>query len=428
VSDKSGETMMEWKDSDGKEATTPELATTITNILIDDAARAYIFGAGGSLTLPGRPVAAKTGTTNNYKDAWTMGYTPSIATGVWVGNTKPSPMKGGGVKLAGIIWNQFMREATKDTPVENFDSPPANDATKPVLNGSDGGIKIKINSLNGKIATENTPPGLVVEKTYLPPHDILHYVSREDPRGSAPASPQDDPQYESWEIALQNWAERQTASGNVVSFEEPPTERDTTNSSPDLAPTVKILSPASGETISGRQVDMRVEASAPRGVKKVYYIIDGKQVGESSEFPFAFSYTIDKLYSQQHVLKIMAMDETGNAGVAESVFFINDPLDPPNVIWKDGNIIELTKEDFPRVVKLAPIRWDSANTLKIQLISETKTKNIYSFNTKEDQLNEQGTLEFTWKTFPGPGSYTLKAIIADKSGHTEESNLVVNIK
>ncbi len=136
VTNSNGDVLEEWKESEGVEAIKPELAATIANVLSDDEARAAVFGRGSTLVLKDRPVAAKTGTTNDSKDAWTLGYTPSLSAGVWVGNTIPSPMKGGGNKLAGQIWNRFMAESLKGTPVEQFPPSPVNDAAKPVLRGS----------------------------------------------------------------------------------------------------------------------------------------------------------------------------------------------------------------------------------------------------------------------------------------------------
>src|SRR5690606_7326065 len=112
-------------------------------------------GRGSVLTLPGRPVAAKTGTTNNYIDAWTIGYTPSLVAGVWAGNTDNSQMKRGygGSKVAGPIWNEFMKRALEGATVENFAPAPASNTDKPILNGTaNGGVTLKINEVTGNIA------------------------------------------------------------------------------------------------------------------------------------------------------------------------------------------------------------------------------------------------------------------------------------
>lgn len=100
----------------------PEIARKIDSILSDNSARSIIFGSGSKMNIPGRQVAAKTGTTQEFHDAWTVGYTPSIATGVWVGNNNNDAMKAGadGSYVAAPIWNNFMTEALKNYPNETF--------------------------------------------------------------------------------------------------------------------------------------------------------------------------------------------------------------------------------------------------------------------------------------------------------------------
>ncbi|PIZ63129.1 penicillin-binding protein [Candidatus Roizmanbacteria bacterium CG_4_10_14_0_2_um_filter_39_13] len=94
-----------------------------TSILSDTEARKEVFGETNWLTL-GRPVAAKTGTTNDYRDAWTIGYTPSLVTGVWVGNNDNSPMLGlYGSQAAAPIWHGFMLQALAGTPSKEFTMP-----------------------------------------------------------------------------------------------------------------------------------------------------------------------------------------------------------------------------------------------------------------------------------------------------------------
>jgi queuine tRNA-ribosyltransferase len=79
-------------------------------MLSDNAARRYMFGAGNVMELPdGRPAAAKTGTSNDWRDSWAMGYTPEITIGVWVGNNDGSPMaEVAGANGAGLIWRDLM--------------------------------------------------------------------------------------------------------------------------------------------------------------------------------------------------------------------------------------------------------------------------------------------------------------------------------
>jgi membrane carboxypeptidase/penicillin-binding protein PbpC len=98
----------------------------IADIMSDDNARAPAFGAGTDLTLPDRRVAAKTGTTNGFKDNWTMGFTPQLTVGVWVGNTDNESMRDvTGLSGASPIWNQVMRKYHEGLPVEWYSPPPA---------------------------------------------------------------------------------------------------------------------------------------------------------------------------------------------------------------------------------------------------------------------------------------------------------------
>ena len=190
----------------------PEIARQITNILSDNNARAYTFGASNYLTLPNRPVATKTGTTNDYRDAWTIGYTPSLVAGVWVGNNDNSEMKLGaaGGAIAAPIWQKFMREALSDSPVQSFSSPALVQTKKPVLNGQlSGNIIVKIDKISGKLASSSTPPNLIEDRTFNELHSILHYVYKDNPQGEIPSNPSSDPYYEPWEAGIRDWVNRE---------------------------------------------------------------------------------------------------------------------------------------------------------------------------------------------------------------------------
>jgi hypothetical protein len=113
------------QDAAGQQVISPVDAFLMTDILSDNEARMPAFGANSPLVLADRPVAAKTGTTNDYRDNLTVGYTPQLVTGVWVGNSNNTPMQNvTGVTGAAPIWNQFMTVAHADAPVSPF-VPPA---------------------------------------------------------------------------------------------------------------------------------------------------------------------------------------------------------------------------------------------------------------------------------------------------------------
>ena len=157
-----------------------QTARIISNILSDNAARTPAYGANSTLYVPGRDVAVKTGTSNDYKDAWIVGYTPNLVIGAWVGNNDNSPME---KKVAGLIvsplWRELIDKVLPTLPVESFAEPEQEDLSllKPVLNGD--------------LASGS--------------HSILYWLDKNDPRGPVPQNPGSDPQFNNWEYSVQLW-------------------------------------------------------------------------------------------------------------------------------------------------------------------------------------------------------------------------------
>jgi membrane peptidoglycan carboxypeptidase len=127
-------------------AASPQHAFLLTDILKDNEARTPAFGSNSWLNL-GRPAAVKTGTTNDVRDIWTIGYTPQLVAGVWVGNADGAPMNStlSGIAGAGPIWNRFMAAALADEPALDFGEP-------------EGIQRIEICTLTGEAANESCPP------------------------------------------------------------------------------------------------------------------------------------------------------------------------------------------------------------------------------------------------------------------------------
>ena len=147
-----------------------QVADLINDILSDNEARTPMFGRWSPLYIPDFQVAAKTGTTQEYKDAWTIGYTPSVVVGVWAGNNNNTPTnKKPGVVLAGPMWHRFMKKALEIYPSEDFHKPEP--------------IETEIPVLKGEIDWEN-------------PHSIIHYLDEE---------PELNSQYPYWETSIQSW-------------------------------------------------------------------------------------------------------------------------------------------------------------------------------------------------------------------------------
>jgi penicillin-binding protein 1C len=111
IVDHTGEVVFEYKPEPGEQVIRAEHAYLISSILSDNEARSWMFGRNSLLNLS-FPVAAKTGTTNDFRDNWTIGYTPDLVTGVWIGNADYTPMVNtSGLSGAAPIWSQFMEIA-----------------------------------------------------------------------------------------------------------------------------------------------------------------------------------------------------------------------------------------------------------------------------------------------------------------------------
>lgn len=122
ITDKYNNDIFTHKQAAAKQVTSPEASFLISDILSDNQARAPTFA--DRLTLPNRPAAVKTGTTNDSKDAWTIGYTPSLVVGVWMGNNENEPMVGlSGSSSAGGIWRNSMLDFLGNSPAEKFKKP-----------------------------------------------------------------------------------------------------------------------------------------------------------------------------------------------------------------------------------------------------------------------------------------------------------------
>ena len=229
ITSKEGEILYE-AESEPLEVLDPQIARLITSILSDNGLRSPLFGENSYLNLGNIPSAVKTGTTQEYRDAWTLGYTPDIAVGVWVGNNIPSTMPGAsGAAAAAPIWHHFMKklyEITDLTP-KNFTPPRPINTTKPILNGSLGNpVVLAIDMISGKLATEDTPEDMIEERVFYEPHSLLYFASRDDPQGPSPSDPSGDPQFDLWEEAIKKWLDEYDEAENFAPYLFPPKDDD----------------------------------------------------------------------------------------------------------------------------------------------------------------------------------------------------------
>lgn len=163
-----------------------QTARMINNILSDNTSRAPLFGYSSPLFIPGRDVAAKTGTTQENRDAWVVGYSTDLVAGVWSGNNDNASMTaaGAGISASGPMWNEFMRRALAIKGSGFFTGPDPVASNKIMLDGNYSYIR-----------GENLFPEL---------HSLLFFIDKSNPLGDIPQNPQNDPMFYNWEWPVIN--------------------------------------------------------------------------------------------------------------------------------------------------------------------------------------------------------------------------------
>ncbi|MCX6045728.1 MAG: PBP1A family penicillin-binding protein [Chloroflexi bacterium] len=306
----------------GQQVVNPVDAFLITDIISDNEARSIAFGLNSYLQLGNRPVAAKTGTTNDFRDVLTMGYTPQLVTGVWVGNADDSPMVNvTGITGAAPIWNQFMQTALADQPIMEFTPPPgvrqfevcADTGTlpseacpqkrshwfaedrPPLPKEKDLYQKVRLDKTTGKLANEFTPQNAIEEKVFK-------------------VYP---PQYRKW-AEEHGIAQPPADASDVYTFK----------------PEIAIREPVTGEVVSGI-VTVRGIANAPAFASyELQYGVSHNPGAFSPPFAGSNTPVLDGELGQwdtstlgdgPHTLRLVVHDTHGNAYEAQVHLFVGQP-------------------------------------------------------------------------------------------------------
>ncbi len=194
VQDAKGDTLYDYKDS-AQQIIDPLYVRMINGILSSADLRSGLFSASLPLTVfDPYQVALKTGTTNDYRDAWTIGYTPSLVVGVWAGNSNNKPMvqQGGSIVAALPMWSAFMKQVLPEYQPETF----------PLYNPPISTIPM----VNGQYITQNGNQKQL--------HSILYYIDKNNP-GSLLNTPTTDPQFYNWEQPVLLWAQQNIPNFSV---------------------------------------------------------------------------------------------------------------------------------------------------------------------------------------------------------------------
>ncbi|MCW1930031.1 MAG: penicillin-binding protein [Candidatus Kerfeldbacteria bacterium] len=318
IKDQMGNTLYEWQDTP-QQVLDKDAARTLNNVLSDSGARGATFA---ELNLSGRQVAAKTGTSNDFKDAWAMGYTPSIATGVWTGRNDNQPMDylGDGVVIAAPIFKAYMNSILDGTPAETFNAPNYTAANEVLGGNLEKIVNKKVDSVTGHIIPDECttyPSQYIAQKDFKELHSILFYIERTHPKGGTPEDPAKDPMYASWEKAVQEWVKKNKPN-DYLTEDTPKIACDYRD--PATQPTTSITSLEDGETYIKSEFRIRgtVRPGTGRTITAIAYIIDditvetisGQTITSNTEV--SSSYRPKTLTVGRHSVTIKVTDDRGN--------------------------------------------------------------------------------------------------------------------
>lgn len=310
-----------------------DVSFLISHILYDNEARKEVFGERSHLVVPGRTVSVKTGTTDDKRDNWTVGYTPSVVTGVWVGNNDNSPMNpkvASGVTGAAPIWNKIMRFALKDKTAEEFRKP-------------DNVISMEIDAFGGGLphgdrpkrseyfikGTEPTSEATIYKKLKLSKEDnnklanAVEIASGQyDEKDFIVFSESDptslDEKVNKWQEGIDAWLGKQ----DNTQYKWP---KETSNRNENSV-IVQIKRPSDKSRIDDNRVEIEAKAVAQRDIKKMELYIDDSQKASVNNNTMNETLNLD---TGIHKIKVKAYDDGGNSGESEIRIGVNvNPEEP----------------------------------------------------------------------------------------------------
>ena len=287
-------------------------ARQITHILKDNEARQPAYSPNSVLNIPGHDVAVKTGTTNNYRDAWIIGYTPSLTLGVWVGNNDNTPMD---KKVAGQIvapvWNELMVSYLSGKPNELFNNPdPTPTNIKPILRGIWQGGDITINGGN-EYVTRNV-------------HSILYWVDKNNPLGSKPANPYNDAQFRLWEAPVRSWAANQGLidDSSLIPTNQRVDQSPTNIQNQNTIP-VSLNSLNTEGYTQNDLVTLSFEADSS-SIRQADFFINNTLINSTTKSPFKYTFIPSELdnLERSNEVKVIIYDRNRNRGEAKGILLI----------------------------------------------------------------------------------------------------------
>lgn len=443
-------------DAEGAQALDERIAYQITSILSDVSARPNEFWQS-VLSVPGFASAAKTGTSNkclkrddkgNCTDRkpdnlWTIGYTPNIVTGVWIGNADAEALspKAESLSIASPIWKEFMTKAHKilKNPKTAFTMP-------------SGLVQPQISTLSGELPTECTPvafrkPDIFLqERAPSKPDPSCVYLTVDKVTGllSSPECPAEaagersffDPhevmadRFPQWQQAVTAWAQGSMQSynsmsgsfstGAVLPLPLAPSERCSMSLTPGRSekPRLSIESPRDNGSAMYPSFQPQLEFDVGSSVREIRAEIDGKPAGSVSESPFHLVVRAPRSVSEggTHTLTVTLVDEYFNEVTEKISFRFEEDRDDPQVRFTQ-----------PRGILTA----DAGETLTLEADAEDGGGIKYvEFFLDQRLLSTKPKAPFRleWEQDLTPGTYQLRVVATDLSGNKSEDEVELIIE
>ena len=317
VTDPNNRTVEDNSKPKGKQVLDPQVSYLMAHILSDNRARSFVFGANNPLQIPGRTVAAKTGSTEQFNDAWTMGFSPDLVTGVWAGNNDNKPMTSSAVSISAPIWNDYMRKALEDYPKDSNWTRPSGikEVTLDPNTGqqssrgrtdlfpswykpeTNSGVRTaRVDRVSGKLATECTPEA------------AIQTVTAGQIKPEIPAT---DPLYRNWAGPVASLAQRigYASGGGVI-----PTQNDDVHKCSDTKPTVQV----SADGSSKLKITANVSSGTHTANKLTIYfddqVISTQNINGSTNYSFDYTPTS----SGSHTIRAVVTDTAMYSGSDET--------------------------------------------------------------------------------------------------------------
>lgn len=317
VDDSSGKELYNYRPTDGVSVLDQGVAFIISNILSDNSARAVAFGTNSVLNVPGKTVSVKTGTTDEKRDNWALGYTPSIVTGVWVGNNDNSvmdPRIASGVTGASPIWQKIMISALKGKQNEVPERPDS--VSEIEIDGLMGGQPREGSPKRKEYFTKGTEPTAVsgayqrLKVCKVNPHrqandgedaedkDVILLKEDTDPTGSG-----------KWQAGVNQWV-LTAANPLFVGTDKGCSGIPGFSTGGDTGGVISIVNIPNGSNVP-RVFDILARANSPAGVKKVVWSIDGASKATQTAEPYAFHVEFPNGDKGTHTISIELEDNNG---------------------------------------------------------------------------------------------------------------------